>query len=274
MSITSKGSRNAYHASSLRNASGRAGFAFTLIELLVVIAVIAILAALLLPALSTAKDAARSTACKNRLHQMGIALKLYLDDMDGRYPPFVFRTNFDSHAISGVEWHQLLERYYRIPWSSPQYHCPGYKLPIRIQTASEAGWLGSYGYNGPGTWIMDVSKPSPHLGLGEMFEEHARDYPAMRESQLKVPSEMLAIGDARVLKIYVSVTPAFIWGGVSYLFCGFYRDSTPVSPRHGRNYNFLFCDGRVAAMKPFVMFNPTNSAPLWNNDHQPHPESW
>jgi prepilin-type N-terminal cleavage/methylation domain-containing protein len=36
----------------------------------------------------------------------------------------------------------------------------------------------------------------------------------------------------------------------------------------------LWCDGHVAAMSPWVLFNRTNSAPLWNSDHEPHPESW
>ncbi len=57
--------------------------AFTLIELLVVIAIIAILAALLLPALSQAKERGRCSRCISNLHQMGLALTLYSDDSNG-----------------------------------------------------------------------------------------------------------------------------------------------------------------------------------------------
>lgn len=60
--------------------------AFTLIELLVVIAIIAILAALLLPALSRAKQAARRTACTSQLKQQAIAWRIYLDENEGRFP--------------------------------------------------------------------------------------------------------------------------------------------------------------------------------------------
>jgi len=66
---------------------GRGFYAFTLIELLVVIAIIAILAAMLLPALSSAKEAGRRIACLNNIRQLGLASQMYLNDNQGTFPP-------------------------------------------------------------------------------------------------------------------------------------------------------------------------------------------
>ena len=60
---------------------------FTLIELLTVISVIGILAALLMPALSSAREKGRQVACSANLHQIGIALFAYSGDYQNHTPP-------------------------------------------------------------------------------------------------------------------------------------------------------------------------------------------
>jgi prepilin-type processing-associated H-X9-DG protein len=112
-----------------------------------------------------------------------------------------------------------------------------------------------------------------HFGLGPVIFWRISPtayVPAVREAQVNVPSEMLAIRESRFLKSVMDRIP----GGQDDLRCGLKPGSFVDPVLHGKNYNQLWCDGHVSGMSPSVLFNPTNTAPMWNYDHEPHPEMW
>ncbi len=80
-------------------APSRAPRAFTLIELLVVIAIIAILAAMLLPALSRAKERAHRTTCRSNMRQVSLTALMYAMDNQDKFPSLQFGNNNNMHAV-------------------------------------------------------------------------------------------------------------------------------------------------------------------------------
>jgi prepilin-type processing-associated H-X9-DG protein len=243
------------------------------IELLVVIAITAILAALLLPALSRAKAQAQSTRCKSNLRQISLALNMYVTDTHAY--PRLFSTADGSQALE-IAWVELLQPYYPLAWTNPAYHCPAYRGLIadrlRVTSGGTAPWyFGSYGYNGYGVGFEN-------LGIGADYipsNNNASDrLPTITESMVLAPSDMLAIGESKLVHFYPDQRNDPLSGSYQLFWPG-YPAYYKLPLRHGTKCNVVFCDSHTESVDAAnLFFNPTNSATRWNNDHQPHPETW
>jgi prepilin-type N-terminal cleavage/methylation domain-containing protein/prepilin-type processing-associated H-X9-DG protein len=258
--------------------SNCARFGFTLIELLVVIAIIAILAAMLLPALSKAKERAKGVKCAGNLRQIGLAMIFYGDDT-GYYPvgiapdqnaAWIWPTQLRQYTSSGRDVEVFKcpvappQAQWTIKFGSGQPAMDGY-LFDEIRLVPGGTSFMSYGYNVWGAFAGLV----PNQGLGVYKNDPL--YGATKVSTIRKPTDMIALGDSN-WDLKRKGDPN--WSG----FIGMYEERQWPLDLHNSRANLFFCDGHVQTMKRTDLAaqllkgrgSQEEVARRWNRDNTPH----
>ena len=230
---------------------------FTLVEVLVVTAIIGLLAAILFPVFSSVRESARTASCASNLKQIGMAISLYVQDNNQRYPLIAQQ--------DGLTWVDTVHRYAKsadvfvcpsaengeyVPGGSPQ-------SPIIMGTAGpQYGDNGSYDMVTP---FVEKQTVTTETGWTSTYRVQPQSLSA---TKYRSPSSTILVLDGGDTTHYFHNNYAALNPGIDSIHTVADLKDGGVLERHKEGVNLLYVDGHVKRQG----LEQLTSTPRWRHD--------